>query len=233
MKRVQYLKPKKEQPEGKLFDPIEVLLDPIRSKILFEVVLRGEATAEILVESTKKSRSTISHHLKKLVEHEILEVFMNPTGKTKFYRMSQDFTNLIFTFDKEEFLKSSIEDRSTHVMNLYQLYAIINHIYANIFSDQIKLFQKYLPFEDVGVKDKVIEFKIKNKEIKMPYFSSIIVGEKQAAYLNKKLREVMKEYSEEFGDLEDYLPNYDMKPKYLVKLLVSPYFDDQYFENQK
>jgi DNA-binding transcriptional ArsR family regulator len=233
MKRVQYIKPVKEPPEEEMFDLIDLMLDPIRSKIMFEVVLRGETTAEILVEVTKKSRSTISHHLKKLVQYGILDVFMNPAGKTKYYRMTQNLSNLIFTFDTEEFLKGTIEDRSSHVIDLYQMYAMINHIYANIFSDQIKLVQKHLPFEDVTVENKEIEFKIKDREIKMPYFSSLVIGEKQAAYLSEKFREVMRDYKKEFGDLVETLKISDFKSKYLMKLIVFPYIDEQDFDNQK
>jgi DNA-binding transcriptional ArsR family regulator len=230
MKRVQFFKPIKEQSEVEPFDLVELLLDPIRSKIIFEVILRGEATAEILVEATKKSRSTISHHLKKLVEHRILEVFMNPTGKTKFYRLNKNLSDFLFRFDVEEFSKSPIEDRSSHIMNLYQLYAIVNHIYANVFSDQIKIFQKYTPFEEVDVKNDEIGFRIKDKEIKMPAFSSLIIGEKQAAFLRKKLREAMKEYHEEFRDLDETLQVIDSKSKYLVKIIMFPYFNEQDFD---
>lgn len=226
MKSIRYLKTKKEKPEEEIFDLFELILDPVRSKIIFEIILKGEATAEMLVEATKKSRSTISHHLKKLVDYRILDVFMNPTGKTKFYRITENLSDLVFTFDEEEFSKGSLEEKSTHIMNLYQLYAMMNHIYSNIFSDQIKLFQKYLPFDDVNVKNRDIDFKIKDKEIEMPYFSSIIIGEKQATFLRTKLKEMMIEFNNEFSDLTENLKITDFKTKYLVKLLVFPFYDE-------
>ncbi|NHJ47819.1 MAG: winged helix-turn-helix transcriptional regulator [Asgard group archaeon] len=231
MKPVRFLIPKKERPGEESFDLFELLLDPIRSKIIFEVILRNEVTADYLIEVTDKSRSTISHHLKKLVENRILEVYMNPTGKTKYYRMNQDLSDLEYTFNEEEFSQSTIEDKSLYVLNFYQVFAIFNNIYANIFSDQIKLFQKYFPFEEVTRKNGRFQFRIKNKEIEIPYFTAIIIDEERANFLKNKFREVMKEYQKEFGEEPENMISLDAKPRYFAKWLISPYYDDQYFES--
>jgi DNA-binding transcriptional ArsR family regulator len=230
MKPVRFLVPKKERPGEEPLDLFELLLDPIRSKIIFEVILRNEVTADYLIEATNKSRSTISQHLKKLVENRILEVYMNPTGKTKYYRMNQDLSDLIYTFNEEVFEKSTLEEKSSYILNIYQVFAIFNNIYANIFSNQIKLFQKHFPFENVKRKNRRFQFRVKNKEIEMPYFTAIVIDEKRANFLKSKLRAVMKEYQNEFGDEPEQMVSLDAKPRFFAKLLVSPYFDDQDFE---
>jgi DNA-binding transcriptional ArsR family regulator len=230
MKPVRFLVPKKERVGIESLDLFELLLDPIRSKIIFEVILRNEVTADHLIEVTNKSRSTISHHLKKLVENRILEVYMNPTGKTKYYRINQDLSDLEYIFNEEVFSQSTLEEKSLYVLNLYQVFAIFNNIYANIFSDQIKLFQKHIPFDDVKRKDRRFQFRIKEKEIEIPYFTAIVIDEKRANFLTSKLREVMKEYRKEFGDTPEQMASLDAKPRFFAKLLISPYYDDQDFE---
>ena len=230
MKPIRFLVPKKERLGGESFDLFELLLDPIRSKIIFEIVLKGEATADYLIEVTNKSRSTISHHLKKLVENRILEVHMNPTGKTKYDRISQDLSDLEYTFNEEEFLQSSLEEKSLYVLNFYQVFAIFSNIYANIFSDQIKFFQKHFPFEEVRRENNRFQFRIKDTEIEIPYFTAIITDEKRANFLKSKLRDVMKEYQKEFGDEAENMYKLDAKPRYFAKFLISPYYDDQDFE---
>ena len=54
MKRLKFMKPETDSPTAGTVDALEVLLDPIRSKIVFEIIFKGEVTAEKLVELTKK-----------------------------------------------------------------------------------------------------------------------------------------------------------------------------------
>lgn len=227
MKRLKFIKPIKESPDASTVDALEVLLDPIRSKIVFEIIFKGEVTANMLVEITKKSRSTISHHLKKLVESGLIDVYMNPTGKIKYYRINQNITDMMYTLDKESLLASPLDERSAFLIDLQQFYAIINYIYTNVLTDQIKKLEKHQPFEDVYLDKRTgdLGYTIKGKKYPMPYHSSIITTEEEAIFLIEKTREVMKEYQEKFGGAERKMEKLKEEPKYLYKAQIFPYLD--------
>ncbi|MCG3252434.1 MAG: winged helix-turn-helix transcriptional regulator [Candidatus Heimdallarchaeota archaeon] len=221
------MKPKTESPDAGTVDALEVLLDPIRSKIVFEIIFKGEVTADKLVDITKKSRSTISHHLKKLVESGLIDVYMNPTGKIKYYRINQNITDMMYTLDKESLLASPIEERSAFVLDMQQFFVIINHIYTSVLTDQIKKLEQNQPFEDVFYDEKTgdLWYKIKGKSYPIPYHSSIITNEEEALFLIGKMREVMKEYQEKFGGPEGIMERLKEEPKYLFKAQIFPYLD--------
>ncbi len=227
MKRLKFVKPVTDSPTAGTVNALEVLIDPIRSKIVFEIIFKGELTAEQLVELTKKSRSTISHHLKKLVESRLLDVYMNPTGKVKYYRLNQDLTDLMYTLDKESLLASSIEERSAFVLDMQQFFVVINHIYTSVLTDQIKKLEQNQPFEDVFFDEKIgeITYKTKGKTYPIPYHTSTITNEEEAFFLIGKMRETMKEYTEKFGGPEETMERLKKKPKYLFKAQIFPYLD--------
>lgn len=231
MKKLQFIKPISDDIEDTI-EPIELLLDPIRSKILFEIMLKREITAEKLMESTKKSRSTISHHLKKLVESGIVEVYMNPTGKVKYYQLNKKFANRFYSLDKEGLSSSPVDESSAFVIEFQKMIAIMGHIYSNLFSDQIKLLQKKMPFEKVSIdKDEEIIFFIDGIKHKMPYTSSFITGKKEAEFLTNGLKKLMKDFREKFDDSPETFLNLDSKPMYLFNVHLFPYFEESDFKD--
>lgn len=71
----------------------ELLSDPVRAKIYLEVLLRGETTAQELMDEIKISRSTMSHHLSMLVEAHVFNVRVQETGRSvKYYSHNPDFS---------------------------------------------------------------------------------------------------------------------------------------------
>ena len=71
----------------------ELLSDPVRAKIYLEVLLRGEATAQELMDVIQISRSTMSHHLSILVESHVFSVRIQETGRSvKYYSHNPDFS---------------------------------------------------------------------------------------------------------------------------------------------
>ena len=71
----------------------ELLSDPVRAKIYLEVLLKGEATAQELMDEIKISRSTMSHHLSMLVEAHVFTVRVQETGRSiKYYSHNPDFS---------------------------------------------------------------------------------------------------------------------------------------------
>jgi len=204
----------------------ELLLDPMRSKIVFEIVLKGQITAEDIVESTGKSRSTISHHLKKLVETGILDVYMNPTGKTKYYRITKNIERFMYTLDKKKFATGTLKDQSEFLIEMGKIFVIINQIYANIYSDQIQLLQQHQPFDKITVPEKgEISYHIKEKEITVPYNTFFITGEEQANYLRVELRKLFKAYNEKFSGLANPESLLDIQGKHIVNFQIMPYLE--------
>ena len=71
----------------------ELLSDPVRAKIYLEVLLKGEVTAQELMDTIKISRSTMSHHLSMLVEAHVFTVRVQETGRSvKYYSHNPDFS---------------------------------------------------------------------------------------------------------------------------------------------
>ncbi len=74
----------------------ELLSDPVRARIYIEVIMRGEANADQLLESVDVKRSTLSHHLTRFVEEKVLRVRVEETGRpVKYYSVNPGFSEEI------------------------------------------------------------------------------------------------------------------------------------------
>lgn len=74
----------------------ELLSDPVRARIYIEVIMRGEVTAEQLLEQVDVKRSTLSHHLTRFVEERVLRVRVEETGRpVKHYSINPGFSEEI------------------------------------------------------------------------------------------------------------------------------------------
>ncbi|MHA1126938.1 MAG: ArsR/SmtB family transcription factor [Candidatus Heimdallarchaeota archaeon] len=205
-------------------DSFELLLDPVRSKILFEILLTGEVNADQIIEATEKSRSTISHHLKKLVESGLLDVYMSPTGKTKYYRITKNISKFMYSLDKDKLAKGTLEEKSTYLIEMVKMFSMISHIFANIQSDQIKLYQEHQPFDKVIIDDESkITFTIGKKKVKEPYLTFFITGEEHAEFIRKGLKQLMKDFDKEFGDMPNAEALFEAENKHIVNLQILPF----------
>ncbi|MHA1186771.1 MAG: winged helix-turn-helix domain-containing protein [Candidatus Heimdallarchaeota archaeon] len=202
----------------------ELILDPVRSKIFFEIILNGEVNVEQIIEATEKSRSTISHHLKKLVESGLLDVYMHPTGKTKYYRITQNIQRFMYSLDEDKLAKGTIEEKSAYFIEMYKMFSLMSHIFANIQTDQVKLLQEHQPFDKADLdEDGDLIVKINKKEITEPYLTFNITGEKQANFVRKGLRILMKDFEKEFGQVPDSIEAFKKGPKHIINLQIMPF----------
>ncbi|MFX0095965.1 MAG: winged helix-turn-helix domain-containing protein [Candidatus Hodarchaeota archaeon] len=204
-------------------DPLDVFLDPVKSKILFQVILYGETTAEALEGYLQKSRSTISHHLKKLVDNHILQVRIG-TGKIKYYSFNQE-KHLSYKLDLEDILSSSLEKSSKSIIRYLQTIAINNGIFSSIIAESCKQLRKHQPFDKIrkDSNDNLI-LEIKDSEIIVPTLRLLAVNEEQAQFLVRHFDEVLKEAYEKFKELFSEIGNIDQsKPKYLLNFTLFPY----------
>lgn len=67
----------------------ELLSDPVRARIYIEILVNNEMTAQELMKVVNIKRSTISHHLTRFVEEEVLSVRVQSTGRpVKYYKIN-------------------------------------------------------------------------------------------------------------------------------------------------
>ena len=201
----------------------EILQDPVRSKILFEIILNGKINADHIVEATGKSRSTISHHLKKLVENGILDVSISPTGKTKYYQITKNLERLMYSFDKEKFAEGSVEEQSAFIIELCNMFSLVSNIFANLQIDQINLLKENQPFNKIKLdEDGRILFNVKNKPIKEPYLTFFVTGEEHAEFIRDGLKKLMKDFDKKFGEMPTPEATFEAESKHLVNLQIMP-----------
>ncbi|MGY5854702.1 MAG: hypothetical protein RTU92_14125 [Candidatus Thorarchaeota archaeon] len=75
---------------------MELVIDPVRAQLYFEVLVRGEVTAKELVKILPVNRSTLTHHLTKFVESGVLSVDIPDVGRpVKTYRLNPEFDETI------------------------------------------------------------------------------------------------------------------------------------------
>lgn len=71
---------------------VDLFRDPIRFKIFTELFFTPEKTAKEILDVLPINRSTLSHHLTKMVDENVLKVRINPTGRAiKYYSLAVPF----------------------------------------------------------------------------------------------------------------------------------------------
>ncbi|MGY5857810.1 MAG: winged helix-turn-helix domain-containing protein [Candidatus Thorarchaeota archaeon] len=84
----------------------ELLSDPVRARIYIEILVNNEMTAQDLMKVVDVKRSTISHHLTRFVEEEVLNVRVQSTGRpVKYYQIN--------THHNEEVMIKGTEDKKS------------------------------------------------------------------------------------------------------------------------
>lgn len=79
----------------KIADFLKVLGDYTRLEIL-ELLKNGEKTSKEIEDTLEKSQSTISQHLKTLIETELIN--FEKKGNTKYYKIKYEYIFKILTF---------------------------------------------------------------------------------------------------------------------------------------
>ena len=105
---------------------MELVIDPVRAQLYFEVLVRGEVTAKQLMKILPVNRSTLTHHLTKFVEAGILTVDVPSVGRpVKHYRLNADFEETIVIEDiSSEHIRQRVmflESMATHLQVIANL----------------------------------------------------------------------------------------------------------------
>ncbi len=144
----------------------ELLSDPVRARIYIEVLLKKEATAEDLRNVVHVSRSTLSHHLTRFVNENVLRVRVGSEKykrNMKFYSINPDFSEELIIdclqdpdgMKRKAFLESSVAhlqvisnlmleriDASRKKGTVTFTFNFMNEEDANIWMEEYQIFQK-------------------------------------------------------------------------------------------
>ncbi|MCK5298569.1 MAG: helix-turn-helix transcriptional regulator, partial [Candidatus Heimdallarchaeota archaeon] len=103
---------------GEEYKLLEILGDPVRAQIYFEAMIQEEITAKQLLEKLTINRSTLTHHLTKMVEAGIFEVRVQTLGRPiKFYRISDELNRrvIIEKSEREETSEQKTRQRIAYM----------------------------------------------------------------------------------------------------------------------
>ncbi|MGY5874246.1 MAG: helix-turn-helix domain-containing protein [Candidatus Thorarchaeota archaeon] len=105
---------------------MELVIDPVRGQLYFEVLVRGEVTAKQLMKTLPVNRSTLTHHLTKFVESGVLSVDIPDVGRpVKTYRLNPEFDETIVieggSSDRAQQRVMFLESMATHLQVIANL----------------------------------------------------------------------------------------------------------------
>lgn len=107
----------------------ELLMDPLRLVIAFQVMKSGEITAKSIGKNLGKPRNTVYYHLKKLKKTGIVdyreELIPDKHFPRRIYRISDEFIALKQKQEKSSQNKGKISPRLIQLANLYEASALI------------------------------------------------------------------------------------------------------------
>lgn len=206
--------------DDELFD---IILDPVRSKILSLTHLYGNITQSQIEGKLKISRSTISHHLKKLVEKDLLLVNVSPIGyPVKKYSLSH---NLNFKLDRKKIKEMPIGLSSSHLINYLMSIALNHQSFGNSAIESVKILQESAPFQHI-VEDeqKNLIIKTNDANVFIPPLVMMYTGEEQAKYIKEKLFSLLEDIRIKFLPKElDNSNQRNHQISYLVNLAIFPF----------
>lgn len=165
---------------------IELLADPIRSRIFFEITLNKEVSTSKLLDRIKISKGTMSHHLSKLVKAGLLEVRIQSAGRPiKYYSLKT--SSKILKGKKVKELTYSEEPKKTEKVLFFQSATVQLQMISNLMKDTATEISK----------KKSEEIEMDNFAFTMQIFSSAA-----ANVAKKRFSKFIKELNEELKEIE-------------------------------
>ncbi|MBU7018028.1 MAG: helix-turn-helix transcriptional regulator [Theionarchaea archaeon] len=200
-----------------VIEQLEVLQDPQRARIYFFILRENQATTEELMELTRIQRSTLSYHLTKMVETEILSVLVPATGRFRKIYTLPECDRLQLRVDFKDIFESNdvtMLKKYLHLVLLeYQFYATLAEISHEVIRDgDMKILSL--------TRNSRINIKLNNMKGFIPRVWKGYLTEKQAEYVETKLEpllyEALTKYPSENEDKKE--------PKYNVLLGQYPLY---------
>jgi DNA-binding MarR family transcriptional regulator len=197
----------------------EVFSDPARVNVLFQIYRLGETTQQALQPLIGITRSTLSHHLRILVDNELLAVRVNPTGRPiKHYSLKETFLKI--GLDRKKLLASSKDEKSLEIFRLLQSIVVHHQLLARNSLTSLEIARRNMPFSGIKVDDEnQIRFQLNDRTVHCPMFAMMKINAEGAKYFGKRVLELIQECQERFcpedeqSDLEK-----SREMKYLIHL---------------
>ncbi|MHA1902879.1 MAG: ArsR family transcriptional regulator [Candidatus Thorarchaeota archaeon] len=172
---------------------MELMKDPVRSRIYFEIMLQGQVTAQQLMNYVSINRSTLTHHLTKMVETDLLDVGVQSIGRpVKYYSLNDELKESIIveecdnTIDQLMELITFIESSAAHLQ-----------VIANLAREEATRLSALLEEQ----KEKPGSESVKDACSRPILFSFTILTEEGSKIWNKKLSKFLNEVEEEIKGL--------------------------------
>ncbi|MHA2365175.1 MAG: winged helix-turn-helix domain-containing protein [Candidatus Hodarchaeales archaeon] len=199
-------------------EQLKVLNDPIRSSIYFHIVSKGEngSDAKSLQSVVKISRSTLSHHLTKLVEMKLLEVEIPQTGRAiKTYKSPKPKPTKVI-LDCDELVKK--QDSNKIVEFLLTQYLEFR-FFSNRAENSLNNIQNF-PINNIELdEDDRINFNVKNRKFFLPMLFQGVINEKHAKILQDGIKKL-------FFDAQEKFNCKDSGKQYIVNIGMFPVLED-------
>ncbi|MFW9905237.1 MAG: ArsR/SmtB family transcription factor [Candidatus Thorarchaeota archaeon] len=205
-------------------DLIDLILDPVRSKILSLVYLYGEITQSDIENHLALSRGTISHHLKKMVEKRLLRVTIPPVGRpVKTYRLNKRDLNI--QLDKDHVVTLPLDISSPIALDFMMSIALHHRMFGNATVDIVNALKKFGSFDVVKQdNERNLIVSKEGQEIMIPSLVMMQTNSEQAYYIRKKIFEILSDFREQFLIKEVSPPkNIENSVGYLINLAVFPF----------
>lgn len=203
----------------------EVFSDPARLNILFQIYYLGETTQKALQPLIGINRSTLSHHLRIIVDSGLLAVRVNPTGRPiKHYSLKKAFLKI--GLDREKLLASSKDERSRQIFHLLQSIVVHHQLLARNSLTSLEIAKRNMPFSGIIVDEEDhIRFQLKDRTVHSPMFAMMKINAEGAKYFGKRVLELIQECQERYCP-EDEQSNLrkSREVEYLIHLGSFPSF---------
>lgn len=173
----------KSSEEKVSLDIIELLADPVRSRIFFELTMQKTLTTRELLKKIKISKGTMSHHLGKLVSAGVLDVSVQKSGRPiKSYSIKKP--KLIIKKEQE-----SIDKITVNRLFIQSSTAQMQMI-ANVMKDSTSKL----------LKEKSISKQLSDNPI---LFQMLLLSSQQIEFVRKKLYNFMLEIEPELRKMKN------------------------------
>ncbi len=189
------------------FQILKMLSDPMRVRIILELLVHNELSTKQLQASLPISRSSLGHHLQKLEENNLITVRIQPKSySVKFYSISKSL-NSKFSL-KKAVRKASEEQQSEIIKDAFSSVTSVLQFITNLaYESLIKL--RKTSIENVQEKDQNTYYTLEGKENLFVPAQFVIIKQQQVPEFVRSLREFIIKSSSIIND-EKELKNEDL-----------------------
>jgi predicted transcriptional regulator len=180
---------------------IKALMIESRFSIYLYLLIYNELTLDRLATLMNKSKSTIHHHISELISLDLIEEYVKPGSKTRYYKLKLLRTDEVteMTYSKESFKDMTQPEKFRHLEEYFNFGDMLARVTQNMFN--LVLDQHAFLLSDVKQKKFTAEEALEKSE-------SILLGtylssEKYGKEFQEELIQLIKKYYKKEVDNPD------------------------------